>query len=119
MDHRVLEAGEQLPGFRRDVRQRGLIASKCPYGVKRFKERDGNKLDLTLRVPAQDVGASEAVDALQPGENRRAKEFLIRLCMLSGCPTSPEASNHGYHLCSTPCASTARAVEALKRIART
>src|SRR5438034_7847543 len=119
MGHRMLEAGEQLPGFRRDVCQSGLISSKGPNGLHRLKQGDGHNFDLFPCIFAQDVGTGEAVDALQSGENRRAKEFLICLRVLSGCPASPEACNHGYHLCSTPCASTARAVEAWKRMVRT
>src|SRR5258708_6439012 len=119
MGHRMLEAGEQLPGFRRDVRQSGLISSKSPNGLQRLKQGDGHHFDLFPCIFAQDVGTSEAVDALQPGDNRRAKEFLVSLSMLGRCPASPEASNHGYHLCSTPWTSTARAVEAWKRMVRT
>src|SRR6266699_6814958 len=119
MGHRMLEAGEQLPCFRRDVCQSGFISSKGPNGLQRLKQGDGHHFDLFPRIFAQDVGTDEAVDALQPGEDRRAKEFLISLGMLGRCPASPEASNQGHHLCSTPCASTARAVEAWKRMVRT
>src|SRR5215472_9038823 len=119
MGHRMLEAGEQLPGFRRDVCQSGLISSKGPNGLQRFKQGDGHHFDLFPYLFAQDIGAGKAVDALQSGENRHAKELLVRLGMLGRCPASPEACNHGHHLCSTPCASTARAVEAWKRMVRT
>src|SRR5712691_3722196 len=119
MGHRMLEVGEQLPGFRRDMRHSGLISSKGPNCLQRLKQSNGHNFDLFPCIFAQNVGTGEAVDALQPGENRQAKKLLVSLCMLGRCPASPEASNHGYHLCSTPWTSTARAVEALKRMART
>src|SRR6516165_10250910 len=116
MSHRMLEAGEQLPGFRRDVCQSGLITSKGLNGLRRLEQGDGHHFDLFPCIFAQDIGTGEPVDALQSGEDRRAKEFLISLGMMGRCPASPEACNHRHHICSTLCASTARAVEAWKRM---
>src|SRR5579859_906447 len=110
MDHRVLKAREQAPGFRCDMCQRGLSSGKCPNSLHRLKQGDGHNFDLFPSISEQDIGSGKAVDALKPRENLRAKEFLVGLCMLSRCTASPESSNHGNLLSSTPRASTARAV---------
>ena len=82
------------PCCRSDHSNFGILTGKLSDNVHRLPERQNHKLDVTRRVPSQQIGSLEPVYLAELRNNRLLKVLDVIVRPFTYCRTSLHPSNH-------------------------
>jgi hypothetical protein len=89
-----LDFGKKAPCFWLEYWRVIFSASECLDCIERGEQVHRHEFGLIFAVLAKDVPTLIAIDSLKVRIDHFSQQFLVRVCVLSFCPSSPDPRNH-------------------------
>jgi len=89
-----VEMRQQISGFGWDDGGFIVRAGKGAHGVERFEHGDGDELNFTSGLAAEQIGAVKAGDAVNVGKDLGAEKVFVSFRVVGMRPAVPQSCDH-------------------------